>query len=74
MIMRNSEIMSGKPFELLRSKKLQKHKVLLLPNWHQPRISEFRFLQTPPFSLPMKGLADASVSHPAGIPKLWRGS
>lgn len=30
MIMRNSEIMSGKPFELLHGKRLHKHKLLLL--------------------------------------------
>lgn len=72
MIMRNSEIMSGKPFELLRGKRLHKHKVLLLPSSHQPRTSEFRFLQKPLLSLPTKGLADPLASHPAEIPKLWR--
>lgn len=72
MIMRNSEIMSGKPFELLRGKRLHKHKVLLLPSPHQPRMSEFGFLQKPLLSLPMKGLADPSASPPAEIPKLWR--
>lgn len=34
MVIRNSEIMSGKPFELLRSKRVCKHKVLLLPSLH----------------------------------------
>jgi hypothetical protein len=38
-MVRNSEIMSGKPFELLRIKELHKHKVLLLPSPHQPRTS-----------------------------------
>ncbi|KAL1788203.1 hypothetical protein HispidOSU_014895 [Sigmodon hispidus] len=32
----NSEIMSGKLFELLRNKKRQEHKVLLHPSPHQP--------------------------------------
>lgn len=72
MIIRNSEIMSGKPFELLRSKKLCKHKVLLLPSPHQPRIPQLRFLQKPPLFLHMEGLANPVASHPAEIPKLWR--
>ena len=69
MIIRNSEIMSGKPFELLRSKRLHKHKVLLFPSPHQPRISQLSFSET---SLHMEGLASLSSSHPIEILKLWR--